>query len=80
MIVEGKFVPYYTEDVCVIAYLRILGERELLVIHNFQSKNGRIRIPEGFVKRVVGNREETDVRDRMYDLRPYECVVFYKGD
>ena len=80
VIVEGKFVPYYTEDVCVIAYLRILGERELLVIHNFQSKNGRIRIPEGFVKRVVGNREETDVRDRMYDLRPYECVVFYKGD
>lgn len=57
VIVYGEFVPFYTEDVSVIAYLRILDSRELLVIHNYQDHNGSIKIPDGFKERVIGNRE-----------------------
>ena len=78
VIVEGEFVPYYTEDVSVIAYFRILEKQEILVIHNYQNRNGMIKIPDGFEERVIGNREQRNITDGMYDLKPYECVAFYR--
>lgn len=80
VIVDGEFVPFYTEDVFIIAYLRILGNKELLVIHNYQNREGGIRIPEGIWERVTGNRELKGNIGRRYCLKPYECIALYKGD
>ncbi len=59
-IIDGEFVPYYTEDVSVIAYLRVLDGKELLVIHNYQDKRGGVQIPDGFEEKVLGNRDSAD--------------------
>lgn len=78
IIVEGEFVPYYTEDVSIIAYLRILGKKELLVIHNYQDKEGIIKLPKGFKERIIGNREPWGNIGEKYQLKPYECIALYK--
>lgn len=78
VIIEGEFVPYYTEDASIIAYLRILGEKELLVVHNYQSKKGTIKIPDGFKERVLGNREMRSSTNGKYCLEPYECIALYR--
>lgn len=78
VIVDGEFVPYYTEDVSVIAYLRILGEQEILAVHNVQNKGGSIKLPRGFTRKIVGNRKNRAVSGEKYELEPYECAIFSK--
>lgn len=78
VIIDGEFVPYYTEDVSVIAYLRVLDGKELLVIHNYQDKRGSVKIPDGFEEKVLGNRDSADPVNGKYNLEPYECIALYK--
>lgn len=78
VIVDGEFVPYYTEDVSVIAYLRVLDGKELLVIHNYQDKRGSVKIPDGFEEKVLGNRDSAYPVNGRYNLEPYECIALYK--
>lgn len=80
VIVDGEFVPYYTEDASIIAYLRILGTKELLVIHNYQNKPGTLEIPAGFKERVLGNRERRHNTEGKYSLGPYECIALYRDE
>lgn len=75
---NGEFVPYYTEDASIIAYLRIFDEKELLVIHNYQNKEGVIKLPDGFKERVIGNRKPQSELTEKYHLKPYECIALYK--
>lgn len=78
VIIDGEFVPYYTEDVSVIAYLRVLDGKELLVIHNYQDKRGSVKIPDGFEEKVLGNRDSVYPANGRYNLEPYECIALYK--
>lgn len=78
IIVEGEFVPFETEDDSVIAYKRVSKEGELLAIHNFQNRESRIRIPEGYGEIVIGNREQGAAAEQDYCLRPYECLAVYR--
>lgn len=77
LIVNGEFVPYYTEDDTVIAYQRILGEGSLLAVHNFQDRESVIEIPEGYSKKLTGNYKQEFGSEKTYCLKPYECIVLY---
>lgn len=79
IIVNGKFIPYHTEDEAVIAYRRVMEREELLVIHNFQNCESSVEILNGYWVTVLGNQERKDPVGSRISLKPYECIALYKG-
>ena len=81
IIISGEFLPYESEDPCVIAYQRSTAHERLLVIHNFQNRQSAIRLPKGHMKTVTGNfpdnHTQKDAPQRLYRLLPYECIALY---
>lgn len=81
IIINGEFLPYETEDPCVIAYQRIILNERLLVIHNFQNSKSYIRIPgkntEAVIGNYTGNYHQSNTYQELYQLSPYECIVLY---
>lgn len=81
IIINGEFLPYETEDPCVIAYQRIILNERLLVIHNFQNIKSYIRIPgkntEAVIGNYTGNYHQSNTCQEMYQLSPYECIALY---
>lgn len=75
ILVNGEFVPYYTNNSLVIAYKRVLGEDKLLIVHNFQNKEIAIDLDKIFNKVVMGNYQQINITNNNYILRPYECVI-----
>lgn len=80
LIVDGRFIPYETEDDSVIAYERAGDGESLLVILNFQNKDSVVKAPKGYGKKVIGNYDRDFCPGEEYSLRPYECVVLWKGE
>ena len=81
IIISGEFLPYESEDPCVIAYQRSTAHERLLVIHNFQNRQSAICLPKGHLKTVTGNvpdnHTQKDTPQRLYRLLPYECIALY---
>ncbi|MCI9167135.1 MAG: alpha-glucosidase [Dorea sp.] len=84
IIISGEFLPYESEDPCVIAYQRSTAHERLLVIHNFQNRQSAIRLPKGHLKTVTGNfpdnHTQKDTPQRLYRLLPYECIALYMNE
>ena len=84
IIISGEFLPYESEDPCVIAYQRSTAHERLLVIHNFQNRQSAIRLPKGHLKTVTGNfpdnHTQKDAPQRLYRLLPYECIALYMNE
>lgn len=77
LIVNGSFLPYEVEEASVIAYQRILGKERLLAVHNFQSRESAVKIPEAYREKLIGNYDCPYAGGGSYDLKPYECIVLY---
>jgi len=84
IIISGEFLPYESEDPCVIAYQRSTAHERLLVIHNFQNRQSAICLPKGHLKTVTGNfpdnHTQKDTPQRLYRLLPYECIALYMNE
>lgn len=80
IIVNGVFLPYEVEEASVIAYQRIMNEKRLLVILNFQNQESVVKIPEGYCQKVIGNYEGEFLAADKYCLKPYECITLYRKD
>lgn len=78
VLVHGQFQPYEQESKAVIAYERILDGESLITFCNFQNKKEYVKIPEGYVEKVMGNYDHGEVAEGSYCLRPYECISFYR--
>ncbi len=74
----GVFLPYEVEEASVIAWQRIADTERLLVIHNFQNREGVVKIPEGYDEKVIGNYKSEYFNTGSYRLKPYECIALYK--
>lgn len=51
----------------------------LLVIHNFRNRERVVKIPEGYREKIARNYERPCPSEETYCLKPYECIVLYKG-
>ncbi len=78
LLVDGFFAADETEDPCVMAYRRNTEKESLVVYLNYQNKESKVKIPEGYSEKVIGNYQDGAIVDGYYHLRPYECISFYK--
>ena len=81
IIINGEFLPYESEDPCVIAYQRNTSNGRLLVIHNFQNCQSTIKLPKKDMEVIIGNYPENYNQNIIvhdfYKLLPYECITLY---
>lgn len=81
IIVNGEFLPYESEDPCVIAYQRNTKDGRMLVIHNFQNCQSTIKLPQKNMAIIIGNYSgnysPNTISQDFYRLLPYECIALY---
>lgn len=75
LLIYGDFRPYETKDSKVIAYERVLGEKRLLAIHNFQNRESRVMLAGEVQERIIGNYKDLQMNGNYCIIRPYECLI-----
>lgn len=75
IIISGKIEPCLIEYDNVIAYKRVLDNRAILVINNFNNSESSIKINEYVKKVILSNKDELLVQGLKYVLEPYQSVV-----
>lgn len=74
IIQEGTFVPLLEEDSQMLAYKRMYGNEELIVLNNFYDKEVTIDLNLQEYELLISNYKENE----RSILRPYETVAYYK--
>lgn len=81
--VYGDIREYGRKDKQVVAFSRFLGDEGLLVFGNFSAKKAKFTLPaelEGFTKTLLlSNYESETPADGVYELKPYEVLVYQLG-
>lgn len=72
----GSFVPVMEEYENIIAYKRVLGDRELTAVLNFVNRDQPVVFHEKPVKILISNYEIQAAVQEDYVLRPFEALVF----
>ncbi len=73
----GETVPYLRETNNLLAYYR-KGEKELLVLANFQTGARDIPVPEGFTKVILNNIEDIKLSGNTLHMEGYQLIVLGK--
>lgn len=82
IVAEGTVTPYALDHTSVLAYVRELGDEQILVLTNFYGDPTTIAIPEEFVggEVFVANYDPAPGSpSREVLLRPYEALVLRRG-
>lgn len=82
IIVYGRYELLYPDDEQIFAYTRTHGEEKLLVICNFEEKEGNMKYPNELNSRsatlLISNYEHNEKKKISVEpLRPYECRVYH---
>lgn len=70
----------------VLAYVRTLDNKTLIVFNNFFKEEVKIKMPEEFLnnkdnsKILLSNYEDSNSLDENITLRPFETIVYYLED
>ena len=76
ILIDGDYTLLLPDDPDIFAYIRTLGEEQLLVVANFHEQERSYQIPEEWkgAKKILGNytMESEGV------LNPYEARIYYK--
>ncbi len=83
VIAYGSFVPLARKHPSVLAYKRIYGNQELLVVNNFYGREcvWKSGMDMGEYRCILSNYadENPAAEDGTWNLRPYESMVWYRG-
>ncbi|HIT67858.1 MAG TPA: alpha,alpha-phosphotrehalase [Candidatus Merdisoma merdipullorum] len=83
VIAYGSFVPLARKHPSVLAYKRIYGNQELLVVNNFYGREcvWKSGMDMGEYRCILSNYadENPAAEDGTWSLRPYESMVWYRG-
>ena len=83
VIAYGTFVPLARKHPSVLAYKRIYGNQELLVVNNFYGREcvWKSGMDMGEYRCILSNYadENPAAEDGTWSLRPYESMVWYRG-
>lgn len=75
VVVFGQFVPIDYMEENLIAYKRILGNKEILVLVNFSSEDLTIELDEKFNTIILDNYERTRINHGKLSLKAYQSIV-----
>ncbi|MFT3875032.1 MAG: alpha,alpha-phosphotrehalase [Propioniciclava sp.] len=78
LIAEGTVEPYAPDHPSVLAYLRRLGDEQLLVLANFYGEQTSVEIPDAFAGAgvLIANYPSTpSPSSPQVTLRPYEALA-----
>lgn len=82
VIAYGSFVPLARKHPSVLAYKRIYGNQELLVVNNFYGREcvWKSGMDMGEYRCILSNYadENPAAEDGTWSLRPYESMVWYR--
>ena len=82
VIVDGSFREYYPDSDRIFTYVRENDSEMLYVILNFSATKFALQIPEEIdmegAEVAVSNTGRKEFKGRVFDLMPYESVVFLK--
>ena len=82
VIVDGSFKEYYPDSDRIFTYVRENDSEMLYVILNFSATKFALQIPEEIdidgAEVAISNTGRKEFRGRVFDLGPYEAVVFLK--
>ncbi|MCF0147382.1 MAG: alpha,alpha-phosphotrehalase [Clostridium sp.] len=76
---EGRFIPILEDHPTVLAYIRELNGRRILVACNFYEKKAIVSLEQfkgSKYDNILSNSEENSVYDERLFLAPYGAVVF----
>lgn len=76
ILVYGSFVPAMENEENVIAYKRVLGEKEVTVIVNFVNEKQDVKLEKIPEEILISNYDVEQIENRAYTMRPFEAVVF----
>ena len=75
VLINGVFNPFNIDNDYIIAYKRILGDNEVLVINSFSNKNIEILLDNKWKEKILSNYCDFKLENDKYMLRPYETVI-----
>ena len=77
IIIDGQFVPVQNTADSIIAYKRVLENKQLLIAVNMSSNEVELPI-EGEYKRILGNCDNIIINTAKMILPAYGAAIFYK--
>lgn len=75
VVVFGQFVPIDYMEENLIAYKRILGNKEIFVLVNFSSEDLTIELDEKFNTIILDNYVRTKINHGKLSLKAYQSIV-----
>jgi len=70
----GETLPYKAEQNNLMAYFR-RGEKNILVVGNFQKEPQDILLPEGMTKVILNNMPSQSIENGLLHLEGYQLLV-----
>lgn len=83
VMVYGEYHLILDDSEEIFAYTRTLDEEKLLVLCNFTQHEVHVPLPDEYTGEeevVIGNYDDTIVRNQSICLRAYEAKVFYRNN
>lgn len=71
----GQTEPMYTDINNIIAYKRVLEDKEILIIANFQNKCLELSLEQKIQKVLISNYDVSEIGDSKIVLQPYHAII-----